>query len=242
MSGAIVRNFPAGGALFHENQLADRVLVLQEGFVKLSCFSDDGREVVLGIRGPGDVLGELAALDGGTRSATAVALEPVQALAVPTNYFNDFLDRNPRVFRLLLLILAQRLRDADRLRLEFAAKETMGRVASRIVELSERFGSASEGTIRIDFPLTQEELAGWTACSRDSVVKALQSMRDLGWIETGRRRIKVIDLESVRRRARRQAPHLAAERRKSRIACAAQSLVVGAHPGDTARHGSYQGV
>ena len=201
MSGGIVRNFSAGSALFHENQLADRVLVLQEGFVKLSCFSDDGREVVLGIRGPGDVLGELAALDGGTRSATAVALEAVQALAVPTNFFNDFLDRNPRVFRLLLLILAQRLRDADRLRLEFAAKETMGRVASRIVELSERFGSASEGSIRIDFPLTQEELAGWTACSRDSVVKALQSMRDLGWIETGRRRIKVIDLEAVRRRA-----------------------------------------
>jgi CRP-like cAMP-binding protein len=201
MSGGVVRSFSAGGALFHENQLADRVLVLQEGFVKLSCFSDDGREVVLAIRGPGDVLGELAALDGGTRSATAVALEAVQALAVPTTYFNDFLDRNPRVFRLLLVILAQRLRDADRLRLEFASKETMGRVASRIVELSERFGSASEGSIRIDFPLTQEELAGWTACSRDSVVKALQSMRDLGWIETGRRRIQVIDLEAVRRRA-----------------------------------------
>src|SRR6187200_3710666 len=99
MAGAIVRNFSAGAALFHENQLADRVLVLQEGFVKLSCFSDDGHEVVLGIRGPGDVLGELSALDGGTRSATAVALEPVQALAVPTSSFNDFLDRNPRVFR-----------------------------------------------------------------------------------------------------------------------------------------------
>jgi CRP-like cAMP-binding protein len=77
----------------------------------------------------------------------------------------------------------------------------MGRVASRIVELSERFGLAAEGSISIDFPLTQEELAGWTACSRDSVVKALQSMRDLGWIETSRRHITVIDLEAVRRRA-----------------------------------------
>ena len=201
MSGGIVRSFSAAGALFHENQLADRVLILQEGFVKLSCFSDDGHEIVLGIRGPGDVLGELSALDGGARSATAVALDPVQALAVPTSSFNDFLDRNPRVLRVLLVTLAQRLRDADRLRLEFAAKETMGRVASRIVELSERFGLAAEGSIQIDFPLTQEELAGWTACSRDSVVKALQSMRDLGWIETGRRRIKVLDLEAVRRRA-----------------------------------------
>ena len=91
----------------------------------------------------------------------------------------------------------------------------MGRVASRIVELSERFGAAAEGEdIRIDFPLTQEELAGWTACSRDSVVKALQSMRDLGWIETGRRRITVLDLDAVRRTAART---LSAEKAARRL-------------------------
>ena len=197
----VVRNFAGGGALFHENQLADRVLVLRSGFVKLSCYSDDGREVVLGIRGPGDVIGELSALDGAARSATVIALESVEAFAIPTGSFNDFLESHPRVLRVLLQVLAGRLRDADRRRVEFAAKETMGRVASRIVELSERFGAAAEGDIRIEFPLTQEELAGWTACSRDSVVKALQSMRDLGWIETGRKRITVHDLAAVRRTA-----------------------------------------
>jgi CRP-like cAMP-binding protein len=159
--------------------------------------------VVLAIRGPGDVLGEMAAIDGEPRSATAIALEQVEALALSTNAFNDLMNRQPRVSRILLQILAGRLRDADRRRVEFAAKETMGRVASRIIELSDRFGEAAEGDIRIDFPLTQEELAGWTACSRDSVVKALQSMRDLGWIETGRKRITVHDLAAVRRAAGR---------------------------------------
>ena len=200
-AAGLVRTFPAGGALFHQNQIADRALVLQAGFVKLCCITDDGREVVLGIRGPGDLLGELAALEGGTRSATGIALEPVDALAVSAAYFTAFLERHPRVYRVLFEMLARRLRDADRLRVEFASKETMGRVAARIVEMSERFGTRDDGGIRIEFPLTQEELAGWTACSRDSVVKALQSMRDLGWIETGRRRIKVVDLDSIRRRA-----------------------------------------
>ena len=200
-TSGIVRAFAGGGALFHENQLADRVIVIREGFVKVSCYSDDGREVVLGIRGPGDVVGELGAIDGSARSASVIALEPVEALAMSTGSFNDFLERHPRVVRVLLEILAGRLRDADRRRVEFASKETMGRVASRIVELSERFGAAAEGDIRIEFPLTQEELAGWTACSRDSVVKALQSMRDLGWIETGRKRITVHDLPAVRRTA-----------------------------------------
>ncbi len=200
-STGIIRSFAGGGALFHENQLADRVLVLREGFVKVSSYSDEGREVVLGIRGPGDVVGELSAIDGAARSASVIALEPVEALALSTGSFNAFLERHPRVLRVLLQVLAGRLRDADRRRVEFASKETMGRVASRIVELSERFGAAAEGDIRIEFPLTQEELAGWTACSRDSVVKALQSMRDLGWIETGRKRITVHDLAAVRRAA-----------------------------------------
>jgi CRP-like cAMP-binding protein len=200
-AAGMLRTFPAGTALFHERQVADRVLVVLAGFVKLSCFSEDGREVVLGIRGPGDLLGELAAIDGNPRSATGVALDPVDALAVSTAAFNQFLDNNPRVFRVLFQMLAHRLRDADRQRLEFAAKESMGRVASRIVEMAERFGVSGDDGIQIDFPLTQEELAGWTACSRDSVVKALQSMRDLGWIETGRRRITVIDVDAIRRRA-----------------------------------------
>jgi CRP-like cAMP-binding protein len=199
----VFRSFPAGTALFHEHQVADRVLILHSGFVKLSCYSEDGREVVLAIRGPGDVLGEMAAIDGEPRSATAIALEDVEALALSTSSFNDLMTRQPRVGRILLQILAGRLRDADRRRVEFAAKETLGRVASRIVELSDRFGEASEADILIDFPLTQEELAGWTACSRDSVVKALQSMRDLGWIETGRKRITVHDLAAVRRAAGR---------------------------------------
>ena len=201
-SVGVVRNFDGGGALFHENQLPDRVLVVRTGFVKISSYSDDGREVVLGIRGPGDVIGELSAVDGEARSATVIALEPVEALAIATGSFAGFLDAHPRVLRVLLRVLAGRLRDADRRRVEFAAKETIGRVASRIVELSERFGAGAEDDdIRIDFPLTQEELAGWTACSRDSVVKALQSMRDLGWIETGRKRITVHDLAAVRRTA-----------------------------------------
>jgi CRP-like cAMP-binding protein len=201
LSRGVVRQFKSGSALFHENQVADRVLVIRQGFVKLSCFTDDGREIVLAIRGPGDILGELSVVGGGTRSATATALEPVEALAVPATDFAAVMQRSPHITMAMLQTVMHRLRDADRKRVEFASKETMGRVAGRIMELSDRFGAANEGHIDIDFPLTQEELAGWTGCSRDSVVKALQSMRDIGWIETGRRRITVLDPDAIRKRA-----------------------------------------
>jgi len=199
---SIVRSFARGAALFHERQAADRVLVLLEGCVKLTSLSDSGKEVVLAIRGPGDLLGELAAIDGEPRSATATALEPVTAMSIPASDFQRFLQQHPRVALTLLKVVTRRLRDADRKRVEFASEDSMTRVAGRIVELSERFGDEVAQGLEIDLPISQEELAGWTGCSRDSVVNALQAMRGLGWIETHRRRIVVRDIDALRRHAR----------------------------------------
>ena len=198
---AMIRTFPRGSALFHERQTADRVLVVLEGCVKLSRLSEGGKEVVLAIRGPGDLLGELAAIDGEPRSATATALEPVEAMSVAASDFRRFLEEHPPVALTLLNVVARRLRDADSKRVEFAAEDSMTRVAGRIVELSERFGDEVAQGLAIDLPISQEELAGWTGCSRDSVVNALQSMRGLGWIETHRRRIVVRDIDALRRHA-----------------------------------------
>jgi CRP/FNR family cyclic AMP-dependent transcriptional regulator len=200
-SRGVPRHYPRGTALFHERQPGDRVMVVLSGTVKLCSVSEDGREVLLALRGPGDLLGELGALDGRPRSASAIALEEVEALVMPAADFKSFLEGHPRAAVVILEMLATRLRDADRKRIEFAAQDSMSRVAARIVELSESFGEEGDGEIRIDLPISQEELAGWTGCSRDSVVKALQSMRGLGWIDTERRRIIVHDLNAVRRRA-----------------------------------------
>jgi CRP/FNR family transcriptional regulator, cyclic AMP receptor protein len=197
----IQRAYPRGAALFHERQGSDRVILILSGRVKLSSLSDDGKEALLGIRGPGDLIGEMSALDGEPRSATATALEPVDALAVPPERFEQFLRQNPDVSLLIIRLLSQRLRDADRKRLEFAAQDTMGRVAARLIELADRFGVETADGLRIDLPISQEELAAWTGCSREAVTKALHSMRELEWLETQRRAVVLHDLEAVRRRA-----------------------------------------
>ena len=197
----VVRQFGRGIALFHERQAADRVFVLLVGTVKLISISEDGKEVLLALRGPGDLLGELGAVDGEPRSATAIALVPVEALVVPLADFSAFLEQRPKATLLILQMVVRRLRDADRKRVEFAAQDSMSRVAARIVEMCDRFGDERDGSIHLDLPISQEELAGWTGCSRDSVVKALQAMRGLGWLETDRRRITVHDLAALRKHA-----------------------------------------
>jgi CRP/FNR family cyclic AMP-dependent transcriptional regulator len=179
----------------------DRVLLLRKGRVKVETTTSAGRAVVLAVRGPGELVGELAALDEQPRSASIVALEPVEAIALSHQDFRAFLLARPTAALALLAELSRRLRDADSKRIEYAAGGTLERVSARLLELCERFGEASDGAVEISLPLSQEELAGWTGSSVESVGRALQTMRSLGWIETSRRKIRVLDGDALRRSA-----------------------------------------
>jgi CRP/FNR family cyclic AMP-dependent transcriptional regulator len=195
------RSYKRGATLFNEGDIADRVVVILEGNVKVSFFTDDGKEVVLAVRGPGDLVGELSALDAEPLSATVTAIGPVTGLVMGADAFTNFLQQTPGVALLLLRMLSRKLRDADRKRVEFSEFDTVGRVARRLVELCERFGGPSEGRVEIDLGLTQEELAGWTGASREAVSKALQILKARGWVTTQRRSITVLDLQALRKRS-----------------------------------------
>ena len=197
----VQRTFPQGHSLFHEGQVSDKVMFLLSGRVKIASISEDGKERVLAFRGPGEVLGELSAIDGRPRSATVITVDPVEALVVPARDFRLFLEKTPRMMFFLLQRLIGRLREADRKRVEFGVTDTIGRVAARLVELSERYGKMTSEGVRIDLPITQEELASWVGSSREGVNKALHTLKSLRWVETERRSITVLDMDALKRRA-----------------------------------------
>lgn len=192
--------FDAGERLLQEGEPGDKVALIVSGRVKVSCAGSDGRETVLDFRGPGELVGELSALDRRPRSSSVTAIEPVEALLVGAADFRALLERATFALE-LLRVLSRRFRDADRKRIEFGATDTVGRVAARLVELAERYGEPTAGGTVIALPISQEELAGWTAASRAGMAAALRTLRELGWIETERRRITVLDLEALRARA-----------------------------------------
>ena len=198
---SVRRTFVRGQALFYEGQVADRILILRAGRVKITSTIASGREVILAFLGPGELLGELAAIDGHPRSASVVALELVEALALTLDDFNAFLFQHPSAGLSLLQVLSRRLREADAKRIEFAARDTLGRVAARLLELCDRFGEQQGQQIEVALPLSQEELAGWAGASLESVARALQTMRALRWVETRRRNIRVLDIAALRRAA-----------------------------------------
>jgi CRP/FNR family transcriptional regulator, cyclic AMP receptor protein len=195
-----VRRYRRGDVLFHQGDDAGAVVVLRDGHVKATMLND-GREVILAFPGPGELLGELSAVDGEPRSATVRAVDEVEALVIPGSAFRAFLEHHPRIALVLLRGVAARLRAADRQRVDYAVNDVVVRVAGRLVELCDRFGCADGAAIDIGLAITQDELAAWAGASREAVAKAMGILRTLGWVQTERRRILVLDLPALRRYA-----------------------------------------
>jgi len=198
-AGRTVR-FRAGHVLFVEGDLPERVFILEEGWAILSVAGEEGKEVVLGIVGPGDLLGEVSIFDDGTRSATATTLSDLVATVAPTSTLRDAAN-DIVLARGMITILIARLRNADRQRSEFATVSTPGRVARRLLELCERFGEPTPEGLRITLQLSQEQLANWCGASREATVKALSSLRARGIVSTSRRSVLITDLAALRRQA-----------------------------------------
>jgi len=193
-----------GEVLLAQGDPSDRVLLILSGRVKVAIATHRGHSVVLAFRGPGALVGEQATLDGRPRGATVSAVEPVELLLVAASAFRRYLLEHPAATLVLLAELSTRLRDADGKRAGHVTGDTTARVAARLVELCEQYGSLDEAGragIEIRLPMSQDELAGWSGASLEAAAKALRALRSAGWIETGRRRIVVRDLEALRARS-----------------------------------------
>jgi CRP/FNR family cyclic AMP-dependent transcriptional regulator len=196
-----LRRYPARSVVFFEGDDAHEVLLIHLGQVKVTVSSIHGREVVLDVLGPGELLGELSAIDGAPRSAGAVALGAVELVAIDVARFNQFVDEHHAVAVALLRSVAGRLRHTTRRQVEFGTVDALGRVCGRIVAMMDRYGHPEGGRVELDAPLSQTEMGGWAGLSREAVVKALAALRALDWIATTGRTITVIEPEALRARA-----------------------------------------
>lgn len=196
------RRFPAGASVFFEGDDAHEALVLLEGTVKITLTNLEGREVILDVLGRGSLVGELSAIDGRCRSATATTLTPVEVLAVPCGVFIDLMHREPALMYQLLLAVTGRLRASVRRQLEYGTSDALARLCCRLMELAEQYGrTGAGGCIELESPVSQADLAAWTGLSREAVVKALRNLRDLGWIANHGRHITINRPEELRRRS-----------------------------------------
>lgn len=196
---AVRRSWPAGSVLFHEGEPATHVVIVDRGTVKIVTTSPSGVEAVLALRGPGEVLGELSAIDGSVRSAAAVATEPVTALVLPASAFRAFLDAHASAAVALLELLASRLRELSRQRAEFGSYDATARLAHLLAELADTYGEPTGDGDEIELRvLSQDEIASFCGASREAVARGLRALRDAGVVSTGRRVVTISDIDRLR--------------------------------------------
>nr|BFD81940.1 Crp/Fnr family transcriptional regulator [Streptomyces sp. Xyl84] len=200
------RHYPADTHLLTEGDRSNHVMILDRGWVTVSVSTDRGAtRLILGLRGPGELLGEMAALDPHPRSATVRALGPVDARLIPGDAFRRFLALHPRVSGLVIRQLTFRLRSADQERSALASLTVLQRLASRLTELSaaapsgpyapSRAGPApgGPGPAGPVVHLAQDELAATVGATREAVAKALRLLRSQDIVRTGNRMVEILD-------------------------------------------------
>ncbi|WP_327284913.1 MULTISPECIES: Crp/Fnr family transcriptional regulator [unclassified Streptomyces] len=192
--------------LIHQNEPSAHILLVLHGWTKVTVAAPNGYQALLALRGPGDILGESAALTGRVRSATVTALEPVRAVAVDHQAFRAFLTAFPAVALQLLALTSDRTRAADRRRLEFASLSVRERLAVLLLDLSRTHGRSTPAGVELTVPLTKEELAGAVGASREMVQRELKELRERGVVVTGRRALVIVRPDVLRRIAQSQPP------------------------------------
>lgn len=191
--------FSRGMTLCLEGDPSTHVLILLAGWVKVLSSTADGNEIVLALRGPGDLIGDRAADLGGYRTATVRALERVEALTIVAGRFAAFLDAHQGAAHLFRRVMVERQHETDRnLR---ARMETSGaqRLARLLLDLVVRCGEATEHGTTLAVPLSQADLASWAGVSRATLTRALHQWRERGIVSTRRGRMTITNMAVLRR-------------------------------------------
>jgi CRP-like cAMP-binding protein len=198
------RRFRRGEVLFHEGDPGDALFVVASGAVKVVVPSEDGDEAILATLRRGDFLGELALLDGAPRSASAIALEQTEVMALPREQFRALVASEPAIRDALFAALAGELRRLTTHVAELHFLDLTGRLAARLTHLAEEHGERGpDGAIRLDAPLTQSDLAAMIGATRQSVNKLLGEFEADGLLRLERDTIVVPDLARLSNAARR---------------------------------------
>jgi CRP-like cAMP-binding protein len=192
------RTYDTGERLIMQGDTDTHVIVLVDGRVKVTYSEEDGTEVLLSIRGPGDVVGERAAIDQGVRSATVTALRPCTTRVLSASDFFTFVDAHD-LERPLLRLAVARQREGQLIRVELSTLPVPRRLVRTLLRLGDAMeGGVAGGPVALDFGIPQEELARAIGASRSQVAAYLGRLRQEGVVSTGRRRVVIQDRERLR--------------------------------------------
>jgi len=173
-----VARFSKHQFIVRESEPGETFFIIVSGSVSVCRIAPDGRETILSILKEGDFFGEMSMFDSSLRSASIKALTEVEVGTINRTEFLGLLDRNPKIGRLLVIELAERLRAANALIAATTSQDIRARLASLLLNLSDQFGEPVDNGIKISLRLTNQEMANMIGTTRETVNRTLNRFWD----------------------------------------------------------------
>jgi CRP/FNR family transcriptional regulator, cyclic AMP receptor protein len=196
------KTFPAGKSLMTADQTGEVVYFILSGTVKIHVEQEDGADVIISLLGPGEIIGEMSALDQTNRSASVVTLEESTLLWMDRETFRHCLAAIPTLAANTACTISSRLRSANEQIQSLATVEVETRIARRILAFAERYGQPlSNGDLLIPIRLTQTDIANLVGASREHTNKILVSYKERGYLSVDHKyHITIHDKTALARR------------------------------------------
>ena len=195
---SVRQTFKKDNMVLIEEEVGSTMFIILKGRVKISRISDEGREVILSILVDGDFFGEMAILDGQTRSANAITLEDTEMLIIRRENFLQMLHDYPQIAINLLKELAHRLRRSDSQIKSLSLQNALGRVASTLLRIADDSGIIKQGIVEVSHLPPQQDLANMAGTSRETISRVIKTLGQLGYVKKEGSKLLILDYDRFR--------------------------------------------
>jgi len=193
-----VRRYAARQTVVWEGEPGGVLFVTLTGYLKVVTAGAEGKEVLLNVMGPGEVIGELSVLDGQPRSASVIALETSQLATIEREPLLEVMRASPNLAICMVEVLAQRLRNLSKRCENISSMDISSRLADVLVTLAEKHGEKTGRDVRIPVRLSQQDLGSMVGATRESVNKQLRSWTHSGVLKQEAGRVIITDFAALR--------------------------------------------
>ncbi|MGI9318726.1 MAG: Crp/Fnr family transcriptional regulator [bacterium] len=185
---AVEKSLPKGALLFSQGDDSDGLFIIKKGRAKVFISDEHGKEMMIAVLGPGEVVGEIASLDGQVRTASVTILEPAKVLQIAQNDFRSFLAENHELAFEIIQVLTKRIRSYATSVSNLAFKNVYERI---VVMLEQNSQQQEDGTRILSGPFTHQDIADMVGSSREMVSRVFSELTKGGYISTDHRVITV---------------------------------------------------
>ncbi len=186
-----------GEPIFEEGNLLNGVYCVKEGVCKMTKLSSNGKDQIVKLVKPGELLGQRSLISEEKANLSAVALEDMEVCFIPKTEIMEFFQKNNQFSMNMMRTICGDLKDSDDHMVSMAQKTVKERLAETLLYLEDTFGTQTDGSLHIQ--LSREELAGMIGTATESCIRLLSEFNKNGWITLDGKKIKIAQKNALKK-------------------------------------------